>query len=122
MSQYKSARLSRTMTIGELSVKIVAAGLGGEAVDTAVASEFDVEVDYTYSPGHAGNLSGRFEDAEEPLDPECDITAIKASANIHFEGDQCEITIKRGTNMMKLFTGAQIDKLTDEILQARGEE
>lgn len=105
-----------TMTIGELAVKIHSAGLGGSTVDTAVAAEFDVEVEFTYRPGHPGRLTGPMDMAEEPLDPELDIIAIKASANVHFAGDTCETIFKRGSELLPLFTGREVDQLADRIL------
>lgn len=107
---------STTLTIGELAVKVQAAGLGGANIDTAVASEFDVEIEYTYLPSLAGSLSGGFEDAEEDAPAEVEIKAIKACANVHFEGDMCDTLIRRGSNMLLLFTGREIDALADRIL------
>jgi hypothetical protein len=118
MKDYRSTAHSRTMTIGELMVDVVGTGLGGARFDTALASEFDVEVEFEYTPGYEGRLTGPMDMAEEPVSPECEITGIKASANVHFEGDVADVTIKRGADLMPLFSGAQIDKLTDEILLA----
>lgn len=113
----KSSFGSKTLTIGELSLRLKAADLSGETIDNATASEFDVEVEFDYTPGHPGNLSDRWEDAEEPIPDELEITAIKADSNVIFEGDDCTVTINRGTDLMKLFTGAQVSALEDRVLK-----
>lgn len=113
----KSNKGTRTLTIGELAIRIKS--LDSIAIDTAVASEFDVEVDYTYLPRiPASRLSGAFEDADPGEAAECEIKAIQASANVHFEGSESATVIKRGSDLMPLFTGAQVAALEDRIILA----
>ena len=108
---------STAATIALLSLKITAAGLGGATIGTATASEFDVEVEYTYLPRiPASGLSGAFEDADPGCAAELEIKAVKASANVHFEGDECEVTIKRGSEMQSFFTGRELDEFAERIL------
>lgn len=113
---------TRTLTIGELSLKVKSSDLAAIVIDTAVASEFEVEVRYHYEPGHSGNLSGAFEDAEEPMPEYVSIKAVKASASVHFEGSECEVIVRRGTDLLPLFSGHEVTALEDRILKAIKEE
>lgn len=116
LNKYRSSKSSTTVTIGELYLHIKSCDASALILDTAVACEFEVEIEYTYTPGYEGNTTGRWEDAEEGVGPELTIDAIKASANVIFAGDASDLTIKRGTDLMAMFTGAQISKLEDEVL------
>lgn len=116
MKNYQSIKGSTTLTIGELALRLKSTSVVAETIDTAVASEFDVEVEYTYTPGYEGNLSGRWEDAEESIDSTVEIGAVKASASIHFEGDESDVTIKRGTDITKLFGSTEIGALEDRVM------
>lgn len=107
-----------TITIAELYIKAVGYGLGGHVIGNAYASEFDVEIEYSYRPGaRASGLGGRFEDADPGYAAECDIKDITASANVHFEGDDFDVTFKRGKSMIELFTGSEIEALCDKIVE-----
>lgn len=85
-----------TLTIGTLSVKVQAAGLGGATFDTAVATEFDVEVDFV-----TGDLGA------------VEVRAVKASANVHFEGTYSDVLVRRGAELIELFTGREVDALAE---------
>lgn len=113
----KSTRGTRTLTIGELKLKVMGVDLAAQEVDRAVACEFDVVVDYTYLPRiPESGMGGRFEDADWGAPAECEIKAIKADAAVHFEGDNFSCTAMRGTDLMPLFSGAQITELQDKII------
>lgn len=106
----KSTKGSKTLTIAELYLQIRAMDLAGLTLDTAVASEFEVVAEYSYQPGEPVGF------ADDGLESEVEIKAIKAGANIHFEGDASSVTIKRGTDIKDLFTGAQVAALEDDIM------
>jgi hypothetical protein len=112
----KSTKGSKTLTIGELSLNIKSTDTAAITLESVYASEFEVEVKYDYLPGHPGNLSGRFEDAEEPMPAELTITAVVLTAAVTFEGDDCELRVKRGADLMGMFTGAQVSALEDRVL------
>lgn len=114
----KSTKGSKTLTIAELYLQIRAMDLAGLTLDTAVASEFDVVAEYTYRPGLPNRCAVPIDDSEEGFDEELSIKAIKASANILFAGDASDVTIKRGTDIKDLFTGAQVAALEDRIYKA----
>lgn len=110
---------TRTLTIGELSVKLKSSDLAAMVIDTAVACDFEVEVEFDYSPGWSDpRMGGAMEDGEPPIDPELTITAIKASDNVHFDGEHATTVLKHGTDLMPLFTGAQVTALEDQIYKA----
>lgn len=96
----KSTRGTRTLTIGELKLKVMGVDLAAQEVDRAVAAGFDVAVDFV-----------RHELAVE-------VKAIKADANVHFEGDNFSCTAMRGTDLLPLFSGAQVTALEDRIMMA----
>ncbi|MEX5385681.1 hypothetical protein WCE10_21905, partial [Cronobacter muytjensii] len=77
-----------------------------------------------YTPGHPGNLSGRWEDAEEPISPTVEISTVKTVAALHFYGQDSEVIIKRGADIKDLFSGREITALEDRIYAAieRGEQ
>lgn len=104
-----------TLTIGELAIDLESTDLTACRIDRAVAADFEVEVDFTYTPGHEGNTWGRWEDAEEPISPTVEIHAVKTEAALHFEGDHAEVIIKRGTDIKDLFSGREITALEDRI-------
>lgn len=96
----KSTRGTRTLTIGELKLRLMGVDLAAQEIDKAVATEFDVLVEYV-----------RHEFAVE-------VKAIKASANVHFGGDNFSATAMHGTDLMPLFSGAQVSALEDRIMMA----
>lgn len=101
---------TRTLTIGELTLRIMGSDLAAQLVDKPYAAEFEVEVEYRYSP---------FEPAthdEEAIPAELTIKAVRATANVHFEGDGWSVTAMRGTDLTELFSGAQLTALEDRIL------
>lgn len=115
----KSNKGTKTLVIGELYLQLRAVDLAGLTLDTAVAKDFDVLVEYTYNPGEAAS----FEDDGMPT--EIEAKAIKASANILFGGDASDVTIKRGTDIISLFTGAEVAAIEDRIyflIQAGGND
>lgn len=106
----KSNRGSKTVTIGDLRANIKGTDLAPQVIDTVVASEFQVLVEYTYQPGEPPSFDN------DGLQTEIEIKAIKASANVHFAGDVGDLTIKRGTDLLALFSGAQVTALEDQVL------
>lgn len=74
--------------------------LAAQEVDRAVACEFDVSIDYV----------------RHEFDVE--VKAVKASANVHFEGDHFSATAMHGTDLLPLFSGAQLSALEDRIMMA----
>lgn len=116
MKNYSSIKGSTTLTIGELALRLKSTSVVAETIDTAVASEFDVEVSYTYTPGYEGNTTGRWEDAEESVDSTVEIGAIRLTASTHFEGDESDVTLKRGTDITKLFSSLEIGALEDQVM------
>lgn len=75
-----------------------------------VAQDFDVKVEYSYSPGHPGS------DVEEPAPPELVIKAIRADANVTFDGEGVSFTAQRGVDLMALFSRHQVGTLEDKLL------
>jgi hypothetical protein len=107
--------------IGELILRIPAAFHDGLLVKQPhfaelVATEFSVKVEFSYTPGDAGQLHGRFEDAVEPTPAEVTIKAIKADASVHFDGDGVSLTAERNTDLLPLFSHYQIAALEDKLL------
>jgi hypothetical protein len=102
---------TRTLTIGLLEIRIKSADLAAQIIDTATASEFDVEVSHRYEPHEP---AGREDDG---LPVECEIKSIKACANVHFAGDVSDTIIRRGSDMLALFSGAQVAALEDRIIK-----
>lgn len=108
-----------TLAVGMLRVIVKAAGLGGETLDTATATEFEVDVEYSYVPGvPASGLSGPFEDADPGCAAECEVAKVKTTASLHFEGDFSSVTINRGTDISGLFSGSEIYQMADRILDS----
>lgn len=81
-------------------MKVMGVDLAAQEVDRAVATEFDVVVEYV-----------RHEFAVE-------VKAIKASANVHFEGEHFSATAMHGADLLPLFSGAQVSALEDRIMMA----
>lgn len=106
----RKTRFTRTLTIGELQLDIQAHGLGGVKLDTPYAAEFEVDVEYTYWPFEPASRG------EPEVPAELSIKSIRATANVHFEGDGFSATALRGTDLLELFTGAQVTALEDRIL------
>jgi AAA+ superfamily predicted ATPase len=97
---------STTINIGELAARLKSADLTAETFDTAIASDFEVEVEYHYTPA----------DEEADQQAEVKIKAIKASSNVHFEGDLVSTVVRRGSDLMPLFSHHAITELTDRLL------
>lgn len=105
---------STTINIGELAARVKSADLTAEVFDTAIASDFEVEVDYDFRPGNAS----------EDQQAEVRVNAIRASSNLHFEGDMVSSVVRRGSDLMPLFSHARISELAHVILveELEGEE
>lgn len=104
---------STTITIGALAIRLRSAALmaaASEEFATAVATDFDVEVEYSYSPA---NL-----DADKIA--ELRVTAIKASFNVHFEGEHVDTIVKRGADLLPLFSHREVTAMEDELLAKIG--
>lgn len=71
---------------------------------TAVASDFDVSIAFTYKPG------------DFPSGDAAEITAIRTDASVHFDGDGIAITAARGSDLLPLFDRFQIAALEDRLL------
>lgn len=108
--------------IGELSMNCKGSpAAASEPLATVVARDFDVKIEFTYTPGEPARLSGAFEDSCEGCAPELIIKAIKADAAVHFDGEEgISVTAARGTCLMPLFTGGQIGALADRLLDGAG--
>lgn len=123
MDKYSSKPGFAIERIGELALRMKPTALGvTESFATVVAADFDVKIEYRFTPGHAGKLDGPMEDAEEPESDELEIRAIKADANVHFDGDGMTATATRGTDLTALFSGLQITALEDKLLAAKRAE
>lgn len=94
--------------IGELHVVASPAWLLSKFA-TAVASDFDVSIAFTYKPGD-------FPSGDFPSDDAAEITAIKTDASVHFDGDGIAITAARGSDLLPLFDRHQITALEDRLL------
>lgn len=112
----KSTRGTRTLTIGELKLKVTGVDLAAQEVDRAIATEFDVVIEYSYFPGEPETVFCSIEDSHEGIPSEVEIKKIKADATVHFEGDNFSATAMRGTDLMPLLSGAQITALEDRII------
>lgn len=99
---------TRTMVIGELAVKVKSADLAAQVIDTAIASDFEVEVYYKL---HAQDEDGM------PL-RNVEVTEVQACANVHFAGTVTDTIVRRGSDMLPLFSGPQVTVLEDAILEA----
>lgn len=108
---------SKTITIGELAVKVRSADLASQELDTAIASDFDVEVEFDYTPGHPGRTTGHWDMAEEPISPSVKIGAIKATANVHFSGDVTDVLVRRGSDLLALLSNREVTALEDQLMQ-----
>lgn len=108
---------TRAIIIGELAVKVRSADLASAEFDTAIASDFEVEVEFTYTPGHPGNLSGHWDMAEEPIPDDLTIHAIKASVNVRFEGDHVSTIVRRGSDLKPMFTSREITAIEDQLIE-----
>jgi hypothetical protein len=104
----KGGVMSKTTTIniGELAARVKSADLTAETFDTAIASDFEVQVEYTYTPA----------DMEADQLAEVKIQAIKAAANVHFEGELVSTVARRGSDLLPLFSHYAITALSDAIL------
>lgn len=89
-----------TLTIGELALHLRAADLLSEHFDTMVAQEFDVDVEYV-------------------AEGDAEVKAVKAAANVHFEGDSGSLTVLRGTDLLPLFAHRAVAELEDRINKLR---
>lgn len=108
---------SKTMVIGELAVKIKSADLAAQVIDTAIASDFEVEVTYSHTPGWQDpRIGGAMEDGEPEVEEEFSIEAIKVCANVPFSGDITDTIVRRGSDILPLLSGAQVGAIEDEIL------
>lgn len=110
-----------TEHIGELCIEIPAAyqdGLRTKAPYFArlAAVDFEVKIEFVYTPGEPGKLDGPLEDAVEPIPAAVEIRAIRAASNVLFDGDGVVLTACRGTDLLQLFTHAQISALEDRLL------
>lgn len=114
MNRYESRPGFVIERIGELMFTPISKS--GADFGPVVAQDFDVKVEYSYSPGYAGNLSGAFEDAEEPMPAELTIKAIKLDANVTFDGEGVSLTFERGYDLVALFSRIQIGTLEDKLL------
>lgn len=84
---------------------------------TPVATEFNVRIHFSYTPGFEGKLVGRWEDAEEPVAPQVELVAIRLEADTHFDSEEgYAATVKRGTDIREAFTHVQLDQLADKML------
>lgn len=122
----RATKGTRTLTIAALSAKLKSADTFATVVDTPYASEFEVEVAYTFQPGLPNYTEGAMEDADPGLDEELRIISVRATANVEFEGNNgYSVTAKRGTDLRDLFSTHEIGELEDrisaEIKNERGE-
>jgi hypothetical protein len=115
----QESRMNVKEKIGELRIRCRSAHGLTEFADV-VATDFDVKIEFSYTPGDEGKLDGRFEDAVEPSPPEIDIRAIRADAAVHFDGEGVRLTAERGTDLLELFSHTEIMVLEDRLL-ARAE-
>lgn len=82
-----------------------------------VATEFNVSVEFSYTPGYSGKLDGPMEDAEEPLAPQVDIMAIRLVADTHFDSEEgYASTVRRNTDILEAFTHVQLVQMVDRLL------
>lgn len=107
---------TRTIMIGELTSKTCSTDLASAEFDSGIASDFEVEVEFDYTPGHPGNLSGHWDMAEEPIRASVEISAIKANANVHFEGDVTTTIARRGADLLPLFSNREVTALEDLLM------
>lgn len=119
--KFGTTQHSTTEHIGELCIEIPAAyhdGLRTKVPYFArlAAADFEVKIEFVYAPGGPGKLDGRFEDAVEPTPAAVEIRAIRAASNVLFDGDGVVLTACRGTDLLQLFTHAQISALEDRLL------
>jgi hypothetical protein len=105
---------STTINIGELAARVKSADLTAEVFDTAIASDFEVEVEYDYRPANV----------EQDQAAEVRINAIRATSPVHFEGTYSSTIVRRGVDLMPLFSHHAISELADAILMEEldGEE
>lgn len=82
----------------------------GADFGAVVAQDFDVKVEYSYWPGYAAGESW------EAVAPALAIKAIRADANVTFDGEGVSFTAKRGVDLMALFSRHQIGTLEDKLL------
>lgn len=97
---------STTINIGELAARVKSADLTAETFDTAIASDFEVEVDYDFRPANV----------EADQMAEVRINAVRATANIHFEGDLVSTVVRRGADLLPLFSHGRISELAHAVL------
>lgn len=97
---------TRTMVIGELALKVKSADLAAQVIDTAIASDFEVEVKYKYAPA----------DEEAGTQASVSVKSVSACANVHFCGDVSDVLIRRGSDILPLFSGSQVTALEDALL------
>lgn len=98
----------RTLTIGELALQVKGADLAAQLVDTCIASDFEVEVTYKYQPS----------DLEAGILEHVVVKEVIAPANVHFSGDLSDVLVRRGSDLLPLFSGAQVTAMEDMLLQA----
>lgn len=117
------------LAVEEKTVKLVAAGCEFEAVN---AAQFEVEAEFTYLPAIAPILTGPWEDADPGAAAEIDIQHLLVVKDTAFDCDEMvpdtvggvevyqpgiTLTIKRGRDVLNLFSLEEIEALEGEILQ-----
>lgn len=108
---------TRTINIGELAVKIRSADLASAELDTAIASDFEVEVEFTYTAGYPAVLSGPMDDADPGAPDEVEIRHILTEANVHFEGELGSLIVRRGVDLLPLFSNREVTAMEDRLIE-----
>lgn len=97
---------TRTIAIGELAAQVRSANLESAEFDTAIASDFEVEVEFDYKQASA----------EDDQLGHVRIKVIETVSNVHFEGDTVSTIIRRGADLRPLFSHREVSEMEDRIL------
>lgn len=108
----------------EIEVNASACGPMGASVrtlETLVAENVQAVIDFSYTPGYpAQNLHGRFEDAMPAEPAEVAIRSIKTIQDYMAQGEEMDMVIKAGYDLLNLLPEREVEKL-EEMIIARAE-
>lgn len=97
---------SRTISIGELALSVRSADLASAEFDTAIASDFEVEVEFSYKQASA----------EDDQLAELLLVAIKANSNVHFEGTVTSVIARRGSDLLPLLSHRAVTEMEHRLM------
>jgi hypothetical protein len=98
-----------------------------DGVEFIAQFDFEVEAEFTYSPGEPEVISGRWEDSSDGSDDELHFISIKPLKRVDLidgntwdvEAPGIGVYISAGCNILDRFTAHQIEAMEDEILQRK---